>query len=141
MPDNIAQRRSKSYRLPVEDTEFLLHNAMRVVRFALEYAKAELWPRDRPCDRRSLYSAAPSPEQAEILLENGGGNRGIEAGKALRPAMPERPASGSTSACRPSRSPTPIRCSRGSPSTTRFARSLPQRGGCHKPSFTSTHPD
>jgi hypothetical protein len=46
MPDNIAQRRSKSYRLPVEDTEFLLRDEMRAVRFALEYAKAELSLRD-----------------------------------------------------------------------------------------------
>jgi hypothetical protein len=41
MADNSAQRRSKSYRLPVEDTELLLRDEMRAVRFALEYAKAE----------------------------------------------------------------------------------------------------
>jgi hypothetical protein len=46
MADNIAQRRSKSYRLPVEDTELLMRDEMRAVRFALEYAKAELALRD-----------------------------------------------------------------------------------------------
>src|SRR5271166_1456994 len=61
MPDNIAQRRSKSYRLPVEDTEFLLRDEMRAVRFALEYAKAELSLRDWGCARRLLSSAARKP--------------------------------------------------------------------------------
>jgi len=44
--DDDAQRRSRSYRLPVEDTEFLLRDEMRAIRFALEYAKAELLLRD-----------------------------------------------------------------------------------------------
>ena len=49
MPDEIehsAQRQSRSYLLPVEDTEFLLRDEMRAIRFALEYAKAELALRD-----------------------------------------------------------------------------------------------
>jgi uncharacterized protein (TIGR00730 family) len=37
---------SRSYLLPVEDTEFLLRDEMRALRFALEYAKAELILRD-----------------------------------------------------------------------------------------------
>jgi uncharacterized protein (TIGR00730 family) len=36
------QTRSAAYRLPVEDTEFLLRDEMRATRFALEYAKADL---------------------------------------------------------------------------------------------------
>jgi uncharacterized protein (TIGR00730 family) len=40
------QTQSRSYLLPVEDTEFLLRDEMRAVRFALEYAKAELILRD-----------------------------------------------------------------------------------------------
>ena len=46
MTNNSAQRRSKSYRLPVEDTELLLRDEVRAMRFALEYAKAELSRRD-----------------------------------------------------------------------------------------------
>jgi hypothetical protein len=41
-----AQAKSPSYLLPVEDTEFLLRDEMRSIRFALEYAKAELLLRD-----------------------------------------------------------------------------------------------
>ena len=46
MTDNTPQKRSASYRLPVEDTDFLLRDEMRDIRFALEYAKAELGLRD-----------------------------------------------------------------------------------------------
>jgi uncharacterized protein (TIGR00730 family) len=41
-----AQAKSSSYLLPVEDTQFLLRDEMRAIRFALEYAKAELLLRD-----------------------------------------------------------------------------------------------
>ncbi len=44
--DSSAQTRSSSYLLPVEDSEFLLRDEMRALRFALEYAKAELLLRD-----------------------------------------------------------------------------------------------
>jgi uncharacterized protein (TIGR00730 family) len=40
------QTKSRSYLLPVEDSEFLLRDEMRALRFALEYAKAELILRD-----------------------------------------------------------------------------------------------
>lgn len=46
MPDNGAQRRSRSYRLAIEDQEFLLRDEMRAFRFGMEYAKAELSLRD-----------------------------------------------------------------------------------------------
>ncbi|WP_237152747.1 LOG family protein [Oryzibacter oryziterrae] len=39
--DNIAQKASKSYVLPAIDSEFLLSDSMRGVRFLLEYSKAE----------------------------------------------------------------------------------------------------
>src|SRR5690606_11357463 len=45
-PDSSAQLRSPSYSLPIEDTDFLLRDEIRAVRFALEYAKAELLLRD-----------------------------------------------------------------------------------------------
>jgi uncharacterized protein (TIGR00730 family) len=40
------QTDSRSYLLPIEDTEFLLRDETRALRFALEYAKAELILRD-----------------------------------------------------------------------------------------------
>ena len=46
MSDNAPQKRSQSYILPVADTQFLLRDEMRDIRFALEYAKAELLLRD-----------------------------------------------------------------------------------------------
>ncbi len=41
MPDNTLQKNASSYRLPALDTEYLLSDSMRGVRFLLEYAKAE----------------------------------------------------------------------------------------------------
>ena len=41
-----AQLESQSYKLPVADLQFLLRDEMRAVRFALEYAKADLLLRD-----------------------------------------------------------------------------------------------
>jgi hypothetical protein len=46
MTDSTPQSRSQSYILPVADTQFLLRDEMRGVRFALEYEKAELLLRD-----------------------------------------------------------------------------------------------
>src|SRR5512138_263674 len=40
------QTDSRSYLLPIEDIEFLLRDEVRALRFALEYAKAELILRD-----------------------------------------------------------------------------------------------
>ena len=41
-----SQQQSSSYLLPVADVDFLLRDEMRAVRFALEYAKADLILRD-----------------------------------------------------------------------------------------------
>jgi hypothetical protein len=60
-----AQMQSRSYLLPVEDTEFLLRDEMRATRFALEYAKAELVLRDwRIRSTIIVFGSArvPSPE-------------------------------------------------------------------------------
>ena len=45
-PDDSPQLRSPSYSLAVQDTAFLLRDEMRAMRFALEYAKADLLLRD-----------------------------------------------------------------------------------------------
>lgn len=67
MADNAAQLRSTSYVLPVQDTAFLLRDEMRDIRFALEYAKAELLLRDWGIRSTIIVfgsARTPSPEQA-----------------------------------------------------------------------------
>jgi uncharacterized protein (TIGR00730 family) len=81
MPDNIAQKRSKSYRLPIEDTDLLLRDEMRAMRFALEYAKAELSLRDWGVRSTIIVFGSaqiPSPEQAQILLSEARGTPAFE---------------------------------------------------------------
>src|ERR1019366_5346103 len=65
---NSLQRQSKSYILPVQDTDFLLRDELRGVRFALEYEKAELSLRDAGIRSTVIcFGSAriPSREQAE----------------------------------------------------------------------------
>jgi len=60
--------RSRSYLLPVEDTEFLLRDEMRGVRFGLEYSKAELLLRDWGIRSTVIVfgsARTPSPEVAQ----------------------------------------------------------------------------
>jgi uncharacterized protein (TIGR00730 family) len=63
---------SPSYLLPVEDTQFLLRDEMRAVRFALEYAKAELLLRDWGIRSTIIVfgsARVPSPERAQAWRE------------------------------------------------------------------------
>jgi len=65
-----SQQHSPSYKLAVEDTEFLLRDEMRSLRFAMEYAKAELLLRDWGVRSTVVVfgsARVPSPEQAEVL--------------------------------------------------------------------------
>jgi hypothetical protein len=58
---------SSSYLLPVEDSQFLLRDEMRGIRFALEYAKAELALRDWGVRSTIIVfggGRVPSPEAA-----------------------------------------------------------------------------
>ncbi|MBN8903676.1 MAG: 3-isopropylmalate dehydrogenase [Rhodospirillales bacterium 69-11] len=62
------QSRAQAYVLPVEDTDFLLRDEMRPVRFALEYAKAELLLRDWGIRSTVVVfgsARVPSPEQRD----------------------------------------------------------------------------
>jgi len=71
MTVNDAQLRSSSYLLAVEDRDFLLRDEMRSIRFALEYAKAELLLREWGVRSTVVVFGSariPSPEQAEALL-------------------------------------------------------------------------
>jgi uncharacterized protein (TIGR00730 family) len=70
MPDNSAQRDAKAYVLPVADTDFLLRDEMRGVRFGLEYEKAELNLRDWGVRSTVIVfgsARVPSPEQEAQL--------------------------------------------------------------------------
>jgi uncharacterized protein (TIGR00730 family) len=81
MPDNIAQKRSKSYRLPIDDADLLLRDEMRAMRFALEYAKAELSLRDWGVRSTIIVFGSAqilSPEQAEIQLREARGTPAFE---------------------------------------------------------------
>ena len=65
------QLQSRSYLLPIEDTDFLLRDEVRAVRFALEYQKAELLLRDAGIRSTVVVFGSariPSPEQAEDML-------------------------------------------------------------------------
>jgi uncharacterized protein (TIGR00730 family) len=76
--DSSAQIQSASYRLPVEDTAFLLRDEMRAMRLAMEYSKADLLLRDWGIRSTIIVfgsSRIPSPERAECMIEearNGG---------------------------------------------------------------------
>jgi len=68
--DNKAQHLSRSYVLPVDDKDFLLSDEMRPLRFAMEYAKAELALRKACiCSTVVVFGSAriPSPEQLALL--------------------------------------------------------------------------
>jgi uncharacterized protein (TIGR00730 family) len=63
-----AQIASPSYLLPVEDTQFLLRDEMRAVRFALEYSKADLLLRDWGIRSTIIVfgsARVPSPERMQ----------------------------------------------------------------------------
>jgi hypothetical protein len=71
MNDNERQRHSRSYLLPVEDTEFLLRDELRGIRFALEYSKAELLLREWGIRSTVIVfgsARTPSQEQADGML-------------------------------------------------------------------------
>jgi uncharacterized protein (TIGR00730 family) len=70
MPDNSAQRNAKAFVLPVADTDFLLRDELRGIRFGLEYEKAELSLRDWGVRSTVVVFGSarmPSPEQAALL--------------------------------------------------------------------------
>jgi uncharacterized protein (TIGR00730 family) len=71
MIDPIHPNGSRSALLAVEDTEFLLRDEMRAIRFALEYGKAELALRDWGIRSTIIVfggGRVPSPEQADAAV-------------------------------------------------------------------------
>ena len=84
MPDNADQMNSRSYRLAVEDSEFLLRDEMRAIRFALEYGKAELALRDWGVHSTVVVfgsARTPSSEAAARALAKARGAKAIAAAR------------------------------------------------------------
>jgi hypothetical protein len=70
MTDTSPQSKSASYRLAVEDTDFLLRDELRGVRFQLEYAKAEVMLREWGVRSTIIVFGSarfPSPERAKAI--------------------------------------------------------------------------
>jgi uncharacterized protein (TIGR00730 family) len=68
-----AQLASPSYLLPVEDTQFLLRDEVRAVRFALEYSKADLLLRDWGIRSTIIVfgsARVPSPERVQAWKDS-----------------------------------------------------------------------
>ncbi len=110
---NSAQMQSAAYRLPVQDTDFLLRDEMRGFRFGMEYSKAELVLRDWGVRSTVVVfgsARVPSPEALPALLERGktsAERQQIERQVALAPWYDE---------------------------ARKFARIVSERGGALKPS-------
>ncbi len=72
-PRNTAQMDSPSYRLAVQDPDFLLREELRALRFQLEYAKADLLLRDWGVRSTIIVfgsARVPSPEQAQAWIDS-----------------------------------------------------------------------
>ncbi len=75
---------SNSYTLAVEDTEFLLRDELRGIRFALEYEKAELALRGAGIRSTVIVFGSariPSPEHAENMLKAAKGKEAVAKAK------------------------------------------------------------
>jgi uncharacterized protein (TIGR00730 family) len=73
MPEPTKQTSSPSYRLAVEDSDFLLRDEMRAARFGMEYLKAELALRDWGVRSTVVVfgsARVPDPEEASALLRD-----------------------------------------------------------------------
>lgn len=71
MSESITRTNSRSTLLAIEDTDFLLRDEMRAIRFALEYGKAELALRDWGIRSTIIVfgsARVPSPEQADAAV-------------------------------------------------------------------------
>ncbi|MDX2158664.1 MAG: LOG family protein [Hyphomicrobiaceae bacterium] len=91
MSQNSAQTSSRSYLLAVEDTEFLLRDETRSLRFAMEYGKPELLLRDWGIRSTVVVFGSariPSPEQAEQLLRDATNAEALRKAKARAALAP-----------------------------------------------------
>ncbi|MBN9001816.1 MAG: 3-isopropylmalate dehydrogenase, partial [Rhizobiales bacterium] len=87
MNDPITPPGSRSSLLAVEDTEFLLRDEMRSIRFALEYSKPELELRDWGIRSTIIVFGSAriaSPEQAEAAAKAANSDAERARAEALR---------------------------------------------------------
>jgi uncharacterized protein (TIGR00730 family) len=87
MTDTLGPVTLQSYKLPIEDLDFLLRDELRGVRFQLEYEKAELSLRDWGVRSTIVVFGSariPSPEQSSMELE--AAKDAVERGRAERRA-------------------------------------------------------
>ncbi len=82
MPDNQAQRDAQSYVLPAFDSDYIMRDSMRGVRFLLEYSKAEELL--RAWGVRSTVVVFGSAR----VMEGGSGDPGATTSSLLPPAKP-----------------------------------------------------
>ena len=90
---NGDQKKSRSYLLAVEDTEFLLRDEMRSLRFAMEYGKPELLLRDWGVRSTVVVFGSariPSPEAAQRITESAHSEDAIASG-LIRKAAKDSP--------------------------------------------------
>jgi uncharacterized protein (TIGR00730 family) len=86
-PHPKTRAEAASSLLAVEDTAFLLRDEMRAIRFALEYAKAELLLRDWGIRSTVIVfggSRIPSPEQAQRAAELAVGADRLSSAERMR---------------------------------------------------------
>jgi hypothetical protein len=106
--DNTSrQLASQSYKLPIEDQEFLLRDELRGIRFQLEYAKTELFLRDWGIRSTIIVfgsARVPSPEQAELLRAKASTRRPRSGACCWRRTTRRRASSAASCRCRAARS-------------------------------------
>ena len=76
MPQSSPQSKSASYRLPVEDPEFLHRDELRGIRLQLEYDKPEILLREWGVRSTIIVFGSariPSPERAKVIRKAAGG--------------------------------------------------------------------
>ena len=82
MPRSSPQSKSASYRLPVEDVDFMHREELRGVRLQLEYDKPEILLREWGVRSTIIVFGSariPSPERAKAVRKAGGGELGAAA--------------------------------------------------------------
>jgi uncharacterized protein (TIGR00730 family) len=87
----LPQANMKSYVLAVEDTEFLLRDELRAIRFALEYEKPELALREAGIRSTVIVFGSariPSPEAGETMLKTAKGKDQLARAKKLAALSP-----------------------------------------------------
>jgi uncharacterized protein (TIGR00730 family) len=87
MPQNTPQSKSASYRLPVEDPDFLHREELRGVRLQLEYDKPEILLREWGVRSTIIVFGSariPSPERARTIRKGAGGELEAQAEALLQ---------------------------------------------------------